>query len=87
MRIDGAFLRGVGNRAGVLEQADRRPGGERAEGKPFCRERGIGEASFYYWRRRMREDQPVRFAVFETRNRKTEPPAPRAEISVDDAAG
>jgi transposase-like protein len=56
--------------------------------KPFCRERGIGEASFYYWRRRMREDQPVRFAVLETRKTsKTKPPAPRAEISVDDAAG
>jgi transposase-like protein len=40
--------------------------------KPFCREHGIGEASFYYWRRRLREDRPVRFALLETRTGNTE---------------
>jgi hypothetical protein len=33
---------------------------------PFCRERGIGEASFYYWRKRLRKNIPVRFALLET---------------------
>jgi hypothetical protein len=33
---------------------------------PFCRERGIGEASFYYWRKRLRKSTPVRFALLET---------------------
>jgi transposase-like protein len=33
---------------------------------PFCRERGIGEASFYYWRKRLRKSTPVRFARLET---------------------
>jgi hypothetical protein len=33
---------------------------------PFCRERGISEASFYYWRKRLRKSTPVRFALLET---------------------
>jgi len=35
--------------------------------RPFCRERGLGEHSFYYWRKRLRTEQPVRFAVLETK--------------------
>ncbi len=31
--------------------------------RPFCRERGIGEYSFYKWRRRLRESEPVQFAL------------------------
>ncbi len=33
---------------------------------PFCRERGITEASFYYWRKRLRKSAPMRFALLET---------------------
>ena len=33
---------------------------------PFCRDRGISEPSFYYWRGRLRKSTPVRFAVIET---------------------
>lgn len=44
---------------------------------PFCRERGIGEASFYYWRKRLRKDIPVRFALLETK--------PIATVSLDSA--
>jgi transposase-like protein len=35
--------------------------------RQFCRERGIGEHSFYQWRRRLRASPPVRFALLETR--------------------
>jgi hypothetical protein len=35
--------------------------------RPFCAERGIGEHSFYQWRKRLRENEPVRFALLETR--------------------
>jgi hypothetical protein len=31
----------------------------------FCRERGLTEASFYGWRKRLRKAEPVRFAVVE----------------------
>jgi hypothetical protein len=31
----------------------------------FCRERGISEASFYYWRNRLRKSTPVRFALIQ----------------------
>jgi transposase-like protein len=34
--------------------------------RPFCRERGIGEPSFYYWRKRLRKNNTVRFALLET---------------------
>lgn len=43
--------------------------------RPFCRERGIGEHSFYLWRKRLREDQTVRFALLETKPAKGGPVA------------
>jgi transposase-like protein len=33
----------------------------------FCRERGITEASFYYWRKRLRKRESVQFALLETK--------------------
>jgi putative transposase len=35
--------------------------------RPFCRERGIGEHSFYQWRKRLRENRAMRFARLETK--------------------
>jgi hypothetical protein len=32
----------------------------------FCREQGLTEQSFYLWRKRLREQQPLRFALVET---------------------
>ena len=32
----------------------------------FCKERGITEQSFYVWRKRLRKQEPVRFALVET---------------------
>ena len=31
----------------------------------FCREHGVREQSFYYWRKRLSEAEPVRFALVE----------------------
>jgi len=31
--------------------------------KQFCKDRGIAEHAFYAWRRRLRESEPVRFAL------------------------
>ena len=33
--------------------------------KQFCKERGLTEYSFYAWRKRLRENGPVRFALVE----------------------
>ena len=35
--------------------------------RPFCRERNIGEHSFYHWRKRLEQSQTVRFALLETK--------------------
>lgn len=36
--------------------------------RAFCREQGVNEAAFYYWRQRVRkENAPVRFALVETK--------------------
>ena len=32
----------------------------------FCEQQGIGEQAFYQWRRRLRNEAPVRFALVET---------------------
>jgi transposase-like protein len=31
----------------------------------FCQEHGLGEASFYSWRKRLRRENPVSFALVE----------------------
>ncbi len=36
--------------------------------KVFCRERGLGEASFYRWRKRLRRPDPVKFALVESKS-------------------
>ena len=33
--------------------------------KHFCKERGFSEYSFYTWRKRLRDKEPVRFALLE----------------------
>ncbi len=33
--------------------------------RQFCKENGIAEHSFYFWRRRLRQNGPVRFALVE----------------------
>ena len=35
--------------------------------RPFCRARSIGEQSFYQWRKRLRQNETVRFALLETK--------------------
>lgn len=32
----------------------------------FCKEQGLNNPSFYYWRKRIREQEPLRFALVET---------------------
>lgn len=32
----------------------------------FCKGRGMSEQSFYVWRKRLRKEDPVRFALVET---------------------
>jgi transposase-like protein len=44
--------------------AEQEAGGQKV--RAFCRERGIGEVSFYYWRKRLRKSDMVRFALLET---------------------
>ena len=33
--------------------------------RAFCRERGVGDQSFYNWRKQFSESEPVRFALVE----------------------
>jgi len=44
--------------------AEQEGGGQKV--RPFCRERGITEPSFYYWRKRLRKRESVQFALLET---------------------
>lgn len=44
--------------------AEQEASGQKA--RRFCHERGIGEWSFYRWRRRLRQADTVEFALLET---------------------
>ena len=55
--------------------AEQEASGQKA--RPFCRERGIGEYSFYKWRQRLRQSDTVQFALLET--------VPPATASLDSA--
>jgi hypothetical protein len=45
--------------------AEQESGGQKVGA--FCSERGITEASFYYWRKRLRKRESVQFALLETK--------------------
>ena len=48
----------------------------------FCKEQGIAEHRFYYWRQRLRaQQQPVRFALVDRGAERPEP-APRMELEL-----
>jgi transposase-like protein len=32
----------------------------------FCKDQGLTEQAFYFWRKRLRNQQPIRFALLET---------------------
>ncbi len=34
--------------------------------RAFCQERGVGDHSFYYWRKRLQKNEPVQFALLKT---------------------
>jgi len=48
--------------------------------KQFCKERGLTECSFYAWRKRFRENGPVRFALVERSVRR---PERTAEVALE----
>lgn len=34
--------------------------------REFCKEHGVGDHSFYYWRKRLQKSEPVQFALLKT---------------------
>ena len=48
--------------------------------KQFCQERGITQWSFYAWRKRLREEGTVRFALVERGRVRPEPAAAELEL-------
>lgn len=34
--------------------------------RAFCKERGVGDHCFYYWRKRLVQSEPVQFALLKT---------------------
>ena len=58
--------------------AEQEGGGQKV--RPFCRDRGITEASFYYWRKRLRKRETVQFALLETKPRDTGSVTSRFEL-------
>jgi transposase-like protein len=39
----------------------------------FCKDQGLTEQAFYFWRKRLRNQQPVRFALLETETVRQQP--------------
>jgi hypothetical protein len=46
--------------------------------KQFCKEQGVTECSFYAWRKRLQQTEPVRFALVDRNPRRQEPTAEAA---------
>lgn len=42
--------------------------------RAYCKQHGFGEHSFYSWRQRLRVEQPVGFALLETRQARSKEP-------------
>lgn len=54
----------------------------------FCEEQGLTEQSFYLWRKRLRKQQPMRFALVETgRTRQQHVTEPHLELELVLASG
>jgi len=34
--------------------------------RAFCKQRGVGDHAFYFWRKRLRKSEPVQFALLKT---------------------
>jgi hypothetical protein len=47
----------------------------------FCETQGLKEQSFYYWRKRLRQEQSMRFALVETGSARQQP-APEADLEL-----
>ena len=54
--------------------------------KQFCKEQGLTEYSFYAWRKRLRGEGPVRFALVD-RGAMRQEPAPEASLELVLATG
>jgi transposase len=54
--------------------------------KQFCKEQGVSQYSFYAWRKRLRGEGPVRFALVDRGARRQEP-APEASLELVLATG
>jgi hypothetical protein len=39
----------------------------------FCKEQGLTEQAFYFWRKRLRNQEPMRFALLETGSTQQQP--------------
>ena len=39
----------------------------------FCKDQGLTEQAFYFWRKRLRNQQPIRFALLETETVRQQP--------------
>ena len=56
--------------------------------KQFCKDRGLSLWSFYDWRKRLRETEPIRFALVDRRKRTEPEEAPvAADLEVVFATG
>ena len=58
--------------------AEQEAGGQTV--RPFCTQRGIGETSFCYWRKRLRKIDTVRCALLETTQADTDSVASALEL-------
>ena len=46
----------------------------------FCKAKGVSEQSFYVWRKRLREQEPARFALVETQPARQREPKTDLEL-------
>jgi|SRR5579871_3770623 hypothetical protein len=65
----------IGNREQCWRERMAAQGRSGLSVKQFCEQQRITEQSFYFWRKRLRKQEPMRFALVETGAVRSQPPA------------
>ena len=76
----------MGKQSEVREGWKQRVAGQEQSGlcvRAYCKQQGLGEHSFYQWRKRLRTEGPVSFALVQTKALRAEKESQMLELALN----